>query len=140
MSAHTQKKKFKTVAALLHAEELDVCSQKATELMKGSMDAVRAIVDSNPVLVHCHDLDYSQCVQAHMRATCHFQSMIAQRDLVDAVKSVAVNVDELDSTIAKSGGLHDVGDVMHEFKEVFKTFAEEAVQSFNCISESIDEK
>lgn len=137
MSAHTQKKKFKTAAALQHAEELDVCSQKATELMKGSMDAVRAIVNSNPNGPH---LDYSQCVQAHMRATCHFQSMIAQRDLVDAVKSVAASVDEVDFTISNAGGLRDVGEVMHEFTEVFKTFAEEAVQSFNCISESIAEK
>ena len=41
MSAQTEKK-FKTVAALLHAEELDLCSQKATELMEKSTDAVRA--------------------------------------------------------------------------------------------------
>ena len=138
MSAHTQKKKkLKTAAALLHAEELDVCSQKATELMKGSMDAVRAIVNANPDGPH---LDYSQCVQAHMRATCHFQSMIAQRDLVDAVKSVAVNVDEVDSTISKSGGLRDVGDEMYEFTTAFKTFAEEAVLGLSCISESIEQK
>ena len=132
MSAQTEKKKFKTVAALLHAEELDLCSQKATELMEKSTDAVRAHVNSNPACRH--DLDFSQCVQAHMRATCHFQSMIAQRDLVDAVNAVANSVDEVDSTIQQSGGVHD------EFTKVFKTFAEEAVQSFNCISESIDEK
>ena len=50
-------------------------------------------------------LDFSQCVQAHMRATCHFQSMIAQRDLVDAVNAVANSVDEVDSTIQQSGGV-----------------------------------
>lgn len=138
MSAHTQKKKkCKTVAAFLHAEERDVCIQKATELMKGSMDAVRAIVNANPDGPH---LDYSQCVQAHMRATCHFQSMIAQRDLVDAVDQNAAQLLALDSTFQKSGGLCDVGDEMHEFTKVFKTFAEEAVLGLSCISESIENK
>ena len=99
-------------------EELAVCSQKATELMKLSIQAVR---DINPTLGNPND--YSQYVQAHMRATCQFLNVRKQEELRDAVDS-------------SDSGAFDTANQLKSLNEAFKAYAARAVD----LSERIADK
>lgn len=102
-------------------EELAVCSQKATELMKLSIQAVRDICDANPTL--SNPSDYSQYVQAHMRATCQFLNVRKQEELRDAVDS-------------SDSGAFDTADQLKSLNKAFKAYAARAVD----LSERIADK
>lgn len=96
MSAAGKKRKTR---AERESEELAECGRKATELLLGSMKAVREMYG-----LHGSQDPDMRCVQAHVRATCQFLSDKRQERMETALLRVHAALEDLDSNLNGSNG------------------------------------